>query len=134
MRAAVVVCALAAGMLGCGLGVRSADLFLLTRAGQGHPLTLLVSDAGTVRCNGGASKMLSSNLLLVARTLAGDLDKDAKAGLRVAPSAGSVARYTVKLQDGTISFPDTAAASHREFAQAELFTAQAAQSACGIAG
>jgi hypothetical protein len=41
-----------------------------------------------------------------------------------------VYRYTVKLQDGTISFPDTAGAAHRELAQAELFTTQIADGPC----
>ena len=31
------------GLVGCGLNIQAADLFLLTRTGQGHTLTLLVS-------------------------------------------------------------------------------------------
>jgi hypothetical protein len=127
--APVVAAAVAAG---CGLAVQSPDLFLLTRVGQGKPLRLLVNDGGTIRCNGGSPKKLSDPLLLQARTLASDLSKDAKAGLRIAASARSVASYTIKLQDGTISFPDTAAATHPELARAELFALQASQSACGV--
>jgi hypothetical protein len=119
---------------GCGLNVRSADLFLLERVGQGRPLTLLVNDGGTISCNGGRGKPLSDRLLLQARALATKLSDDAKAKLRLAPSANSVAYYTIKLQNGTIAFPDTAAASHHELADAELFAVQAAQSACGLSG
>jgi hypothetical protein len=124
--------AIAAAAAGCGLNVQSADLFLLTRAGQGKRLTLLTSDAGTVRCNGGASKALSGPLLLQARDLATSLDNDAKANLRIPATAASVYRYTIKLQNGTISFPDTAAATHKELAQAELLAVQVAEGPCGL--
>jgi hypothetical protein len=116
---------------GCGLNVQSADLFVLTRTGPGNALTLLVTDSGTIRCDGGPAHTLPDPLLLQARQLAGDLDQDVKVKLRIAPVAGSVYSYAVKLQDGTLSFPDKAAATHSELARAELFTAQAAQTACG---
>jgi hypothetical protein len=123
---------LAAGVLGagCGENVESPDLFLLTRTGQGSKLTLLVNDSGTIRCDGGPVRQLPDPMLLQARDLASSLDKDAKDGLRVAPAAGSVYSYTIKLQDGTISFPDTAAAQHSELAQAELFALQADHGPC----
>jgi hypothetical protein len=121
-------------LAGCGLNVQSADLFALTRTGQGKPLTLLVNDGGTVRCDGGSAKQLPDQLLLQARDLATSLDNDAKAKLRVPASAGTVASYTVKLQDGTVSFPDTAGSRHAEFAQAELFALQVAQRVCGLPG
>ena len=127
--------ALAGGLAtGCGLGVQSPDLFLLTRTGQGRTLTLLVNDGGTIKCNGGGSKPLPDPLLLRARDLATSLDKDAKARLRVPATRVSVFSYSVKLQDGTITFPDTAASRRSELAQAELFTVQAAQQACGLSG
>ncbi|MGI8430261.1 MAG: hypothetical protein ACR2OB_13405 [Solirubrobacteraceae bacterium] len=115
---------------GCGLAVRSPDLFLLTRSGQGKPLALLVSDGGTIRCNSGKAKPLSDHLLIQARALATDLDKDAKARLAVAASRGSVFSYTLKLQDGTISFPDTAAGTRHELSEAEQFAVQAGHLAC----
>jgi hypothetical protein len=122
-------------LAGCGLGVRSPDLFVLTRSGEGKTLTLVVNDGGTIRCNGGSPKQLSDQLLLQARDLATALDKDAKAKLQIAAAArGSVNFYTVKLPDGKITFPDTAAATHHELAQAELFAVQAAQGPCGLSG
>ena len=36
--------------------------------------------------------------------------------------------------DGTISFPDTAARSRSELAQLELFAVQASQTPCGLGG
>jgi hypothetical protein len=133
-RAAVGVI-LAVGLLaGCGFGVQSPDLFLMTRTGQGRTLTLLLNDGGTIRCNRGRTRRLADPLLLRARDLATSLDNDARRGLRVPATANSAFQYTVKLQDGTISFPDTAAAKHSELAQAELFAVQAAQRACGLSG
>ena len=117
----------------CGLNVRSPDLFVLKRTGEGQTLTLLVNDDGTIRCNGGEPKQLPDKQLLVARDLATSLNNDAKAKLQLAAGLpGSVDFYTVTLPNGKITFPDTAARSHKELAQAELFTVQAAQSPCGL--
>jgi hypothetical protein len=135
MSRALVGAVLASGLLaGCGLGIQSADLFLMTRTGQGRTLTLLVNDGGTIRCDGARARPLADPLLIRARDLATNLDTDAKRELRIPVPARSVFHYTVKLQDGTISFPDTAAAKHSELAQAELFAVQAAQQACGLNG
>ncbi len=135
MSRAVAVAVLAAGLAtGCGFDVQSPDLFVLTRTGQGATLTMLLNDGGTIRCDGGRTRALADPLLLRARDLATSLDDDAKRGLRIPVPANSVFHYTVKLQDGTISFPDTAAAKHPELAEVELFAVQAAQQACGLSG
>ena len=136
MRRAALVLSLAGALAGCGLNVQSPDLFLLTRTGQGHKLTLLVNDGGTIRCNRGAPRSLSDPLLLQARDLAGGLGGDAQEGLRIPSARDSVNRYTIRLQQGTISFPDTAAASGKypRLAQAEQFAVQAAQQSCGLSG
>jgi hypothetical protein len=131
---AVLGLALALALAGCGLNVQSPDLFLLTRTGQGPKLTLLVNDGGTIRCNGGHQRQLPDPLLIQARTLASDLDGDAKQGLRIAAGPRSVASYRIELADGTISFPDTAAAHRHELAEAEQFALQASQQVCGLPG
>jgi hypothetical protein len=133
MRPTVIVSLLGVLLLsGCGLNVTSADLFVLTRTGPGSTLKLLVNDGGTIRCNGGRTRSLSNPLLLRARDLASSLDKDVKGHLTLRAKPNTVYTYRVELQDGTLTFPDTAASGHKEIAQAELFTVQAAQSACGI--
>lgn len=129
-RPPVLLIAACLVLAGCGLNVNSPDLFVLTRTGQGQTLTMLVNDGGTIRCNGGKTKPLPDKLLLSARDLADKLDADAKKGLHIPRTARSVFFYSVRLQDGTISFPDTAAAQHSELATAEQFVLQAAQ-ACG---
>jgi hypothetical protein len=122
---------LAAALTACGLNVQAPDLFLLTRTGGGPRLTLLVSDDGTIRCNG-HSKQLPDKMLLVARDLAITLNNDAKRGLRIPRAPDSVALYSVRVQQGTISFPDTAARNHPTLAQLELFAVQASQGPCGL--
>ena len=133
MRPATAVLACAAlALAGCGLNVQSADLFLLTRTGQGQKLTLLVNDAGTIACNGAKPRPLANRFLLQARDIAEELDSDVQNKVRFPRRAGATFIFTVKLQDGTITFPDTAAPGHHEVSDAELFTLQAARQACGL--
>jgi hypothetical protein len=133
MRTAAALLVAAAMLAGCGLNVQSADLFQVTRTGQGQKLTLLVNDAGTIACNGGKPKSLPDPLLLQARDLTTSLNNDAKSKLRYpGEPPGSVFSYTVKVQNGTFTFPDTAARSRKELARLELFLVQAAGSPCGI--
>jgi hypothetical protein len=124
----------AAGLLAGCFDVQSADLFLLTRTGQGGTLTLLVNDGGTIRCNGAKAKPLSDSALITARDLSDNLATDAQNHLTIPPAPGSVYHFTIKLQQGTISFPDRAAATRKVLAQAELFAAQSAQRDCGENG
>ena len=133
MRAGVAVALLVAvGLGGCGLDVQSPDLFQVTRSGAGRHLTLLVNDAGTISCNGGKPKSLPDPQLLQARDLASSLNADVKSKLRFPVNARSVFTYTVKVQNGTMSFPDTAASARKELSQLELFVLQAAANPCGL--
>ena len=126
--------ALAGALAGCGLSVQSADLFLLTRTGQGPKLTLLVSDSGSIRCDGGKSRPLSDSLLIQARDLSDNLAQDAANKLSLPSRRGTVFAYRVTLQQGTIAFSDRDTKGHIELAQTELFAVQAAQQACGLSG
>ena len=119
---------------GCGFDVQLQDLFLLTRTGQGTKLTLLVNDDGSVSCDGGKSKMLSSSMLITARNLADSLGGDASHNLDLPPRPGTVYRYTIKLEQGTIRFSDRDTAHFPNLAQAELFTVEAAQQVCRLTG
>jgi hypothetical protein len=120
-------------LTGC-LNVQSADLFLLTRTGQGSKLTLLVNDSGTIRCNGGKAKPISNSTLIAARDLSDNLATDAQNGLTIRDVAGSVYYFRIRMQQGTIAFPDKAAGRRQVLAQAELFATQAAQRDCGLSG
>ncbi len=129
-----VILALALALGACGLDVQEPDLFLLTRTGQGPRLTLLVNSGGTIRCNGGRARTISDARLIQARDLSDNLGNDASAHLRLPTVAGSVAYYTIRMEQGTIRFPDIAARTRRPLAQAELFATETAQQVCGLAG
>jgi hypothetical protein len=132
MRVALVLLAMTGVLAGCGFDVQSPDLFQVTRVGQGQRLTLLVNDGGTISCNGGKRKPLTDPQLLQARDLATQLNNDVNAKLKFPASARSVFSYTVKVSNGTFTFPDTAADSRKELSQLELFVVQAAADPCGI--
>ena len=130
---AALAVAVAVLLAGC-FDVQSPDLFLLTRTGQGGKLTLLVNDGGTIRCDGAKAKPISDNALVTARDLSDNLVTDAQNKLTIPRAPGSIYYFTIKLQQGTISFPDRAAATRKVLAQAELFAAQAAQQECRVTG
>ena len=118
-----------------GSGETSPDLFLLTRAGSlpGARLTLLVNDGGTVRCNGGAPRMLPDPRLLDARGIASDLSDDAKKGLTLPAPRGSLLRFRVRTQDGTVTFSDVDAVRRPVLGRVVAFTRTVAQDVCGLA-
>ena len=133
LAVAVLAVAVAVLVAGC-FDVQSPDLFLLTRTGPGAKLTLLVNDGGTIRCDGAKAKAISNNGLITARDLSENLVTDAQNHLTIPKAPGSVYYYTIKLQEGTVSFPDRAAATRKVLAQAELFATQAAQQDCRLTG
>lgn len=125
--------AIAIGLAGC-FDVQSPDLFLLTRSGPGGRLTLLVGYGGTIRCDGHRARSMPDAMLIQARDLADNLVSDAGRGLTIPRTPDTVDYYRIEMQQGTISFPDRAAATHPTLAQAELFALHAAQQVCGLAG
>jgi hypothetical protein len=131
--AAALAALLSLLLAGC-FDVQSPDLFLLTRTGQGRKLTLLVNDAGTIRCDGAKAKPISNTALITARDLSDNLATDAQNGLKIPNAAGSIYYFTIKLAQGTVAFPDRAAAGRQVLAQAELFAARTAQQECGVPG
>ena len=116
----------------CGFDVRSADVLLLTRTGQGSTLTLLINDGGTISCDGRAAKPLNDSLLIRARDLAVNLSADATSNLHLPAGPGTIFTYRIKLQAGTVVFSDHDTMRHPILAQAEVFAAQAAQQACNL--
>jgi len=90
-------------LAGCGLGVKSPDLFLLTRTGQGEKLTMLVNDGGTIRCNRGRSRPLSDHFLLQARDIAENLDSDVQNNVHFDSPPSSTFTFTVTGTSGSLS-------------------------------
>lgn len=124
---------LLAALLG-GCGASPPDLFVLTRSGSlpGAKLTLLVNDGGTVRCNGGRERPLPDRLLLDARDIATSLSKEAHDQLLLPAPAGSLLRYRLRTQDGTVTFSDVDAVRRRKLGAVIAFARGVAREVCGL--
>ena len=125
---------LAAGALLAGCGQAGADLFVVTRTGQGPgaALTLRVADDGFVRCNGGPRRRITDQQLLLAREIERELDGDAKQRTSRPPGPGSVFSYAVSLESGTVRFSDTSPGVSKEERKAAAFTREAATGPCHL--
>ena len=128
--AAVLVCLVVAG---CGADYP--DLLVLHRTGSlpAARLTLLVNDGGTVSCNGGVEHQLPPRLLLDARRVATDLMEEARDDLTLPAPRGSLLRFRLRTQDGTVTFSDVDAVRRPELAPVIVFARQVAQDVCGLA-
>ena len=119
-------------LIAAGCGSPSADLFLVNRSGSDRNanLTLLVSDDGTVTCNG-AKHEIPNDKLLDARKLTRALSPQAQLHLVLPPRPGAVLSYKVRMEAGTVTFSDTSRPLPTEFAELELFTKSIAEDVCG---
>jgi hypothetical protein len=105
MRRCAIAAVLAAAVL-TGCGGPPADLFVAERTGDvpGAKLKMLVSD-GSVRCNGGPEKEISSAQVLQGRAIATDL-ADVKQS-DIPDEKPVIFGFTVRSEWGTIHFADT---------------------------
>jgi hypothetical protein len=103
------VLALVLALAPAGCGGEAHDLFLVQRAGTvpGARLALRVTDDGRASCNRGPLVDIASDQLIAARELQRDLEPLARRRLALAPGPGSVLRYRVVLEDGSVRFADT---------------------------
>ena len=131
MRRALAALVAAAWLAGCGSP--SPDLFVVTRSGPDPAanLTMVVSDGGSVTCNG-KEHPLDAKRLLQARELARDLSKQAELGLELPPGPNSNLSYKVKLESGTVEFSDTSKGNPQAFFQLAAFTKDVSERVCGI--
>lgn len=133
---------LAAGCLAAlaACGAPSADLYVVERTGStpGARLSMLVGDGGTVSCNRGPDKAISSAQLIEAREIAGELNGDeeepgpAARGVDLAPGPGSILRYRVRSEAGSVSFSDTSKGQPEAFYRLARLTRQLAKGVCGL--
>lgn len=125
--------ALVAALLAAGCGTPSADLFVVERTGDlpDAELTLLVSDGGTVRCDGGEERQMAQDRLLEARELARDLAPVLEAEPRLPAAEGSLLRYRVIAGEGEATFADTSPRLPPALAQVQRFTRAVARETCG---
>jgi hypothetical protein len=131
-RAAAAPLIALAALAGCG--TPSADLFAVQRSGSvaGAKLDMVVSDGGTVRCNGKTSVDITDNELLDARELQRDLKDAAERHLELTPRPGSVFRYEVRTPDGTVRFADNSPGARGALARLTLFVRQVAMQRCRL--
>jgi hypothetical protein len=124
---------LAVCVLLAGCGAPAADLFVVHRTGadRNANLTMLVTDDGTVTCNG-KPHPVSGDTLLQARQLTRDLSKQAELNLTLPPGPNPVLSYRVRMQAGTIAFADTSRPLPRSFTELTLFTKNVSEDVCGL--
>jgi hypothetical protein len=116
-----------------GCGTESPDLFEVRRSGPDKPanVTMLISDGGSVTCNG-KDHALDAARLLRARELARTLAEQAELSLDLPPGPGANLSYRVRLEQGTVAFSDTSPGSPRSFQQLAAFTKDVTERVCGI--
>jgi hypothetical protein len=131
VRWAALLAGCAALVAGCGY--EAPDLFAVTRSGADRAanVTLVVSDGGSVKCNGKSHEM-DAKLLLRARQLARDLGKQAELGLVLPPGPGSTLRYKARLESGQVAFSDRSAGQPTDFFRLAQFTKDVSEDVCGI--
>lgn len=129
--ATVLAPALLAG--GCG-GVLSPDLFVVYRSGSAPAakLTVLVNEEGVVRCDGGAPHHLDDPQIIEARTIQEGLQGPASRRESFPAAKGSVLSYSVRSQDGAVSFADNSPGQPQVTRKLAAFVLSVAQGVCGI--
>ena len=130
MRRAVLLVAL----LLAGCGSPAPDLFEVKRSGadRNANLTLLVSDDGSVTCNGGQRRPVDNETLLRARELERDLSEQAELHFVLPPGPNAVLSYRVRMQAGSLGFADTSRPLPAAFARLTSFTSDVTERECGI--
>ena len=132
--------AAAAGFAGCG-GGPSVDLFLVSRSGTipGARLVLRVTDDGRASCNGRPLVDIASKDLIDAREARRQLEGDepddvgpADRGLSLPPGPGSVLRYVVRSQAGTVRWADSSPHQPAVFADLAALTRRIAKGPCAL--
>ncbi|HXE43697.1 MAG TPA: hypothetical protein VN635_00725 [Conexibacter sp.] len=76
---------------------------------------------------------LSDPQLLAARRIQEDVADDAKKDLVLPARAGSLLRFRIRTQDGTVTFSDVDAGARPELGRVIAFTRTVAQDVCGFA-
>ena len=124
---------LLAAVVLAGCGSPPPDLFLVTRSGPDPAanLTMLVSDGGSVTCNG-KEHPLDADRLLTARQLQRDLAKQAELGIQLPQGANGELAYKVRMEAGSLTFGDESAQIPKTFLRLAAFTADVTEHVCKI--
>jgi hypothetical protein len=130
---AAIVVSIALIASGCG-GVSAQDLFIVYRTGASPhaKLTLLVNEEGGVTCNGGKVLKIGDAQIVKARAIQEELEKPASEHLVLPAAPGSVLRYYVRDENGTVDFADNSHSQPKVLRQLVLFVLQTAQQVCHL--
>jgi hypothetical protein len=117
-----------------GCGTASPDLFAVSRTGKdpNANVRMVVSDGGTVTCNGGKAKALPGDMLLQARELSRKLDAQAALSIDLPAEKNSTLRYVVHTEAGKVAFSDTSRGRTKTIDQLVAFTKDVVEDVCGI--
>jgi hypothetical protein len=122
-----------------GCGTPSADLMLVQRTGTipGARLHLRVQDGGEVTCNRERKASLTSKQLIDARAIVTDLEGKEGGGpatrdAKLPPGRGSILRYDVRVEAGTVAFSDTSRGQPQAFYRLAKLVRDVARQACGL--
>jgi hypothetical protein len=131
VRRALPVVALVLVLAGCGS--RPPDLFVVDRSGadRNANVELLVSDGGSVKCNG-HEHALDAERLMTARQLLRELAPQAELGIELPPGPGTQLSYRVRMETGTIAFSDRSQGVPATFQRLAAFTKDVTERVCGI--
>ena len=132
MRRAAIVALAAAGLL-TGCGSPPPDLFAVERSGAdtNANLRLVVSDGGSVSCDGHEHE-LDAERLLTARQLVRDLAPQAELSIELPRGPGTQLSYRVSMESGSVAFSDRSPGVPRTFLRVAAFTKDVAEEVCGI--
>jgi hypothetical protein len=132
MRTRAAAALLAAGAL-AGCGTPSPDLFEVRRTGAdpNANVTVVVSDGGTVTCDG-ERHTLGGERLLRAREVERELRPQAELNLELPRGPGASLSYRVRLEAGTVAFSDTSRRNPRSFQALAAFTKDLTERVCGL--
>ena len=131
MRAAPAAVVLLLLLAGCG--TPPPDLFSVDRSGadRNANVRMVVSDGGSVTCNG-ARHPLDADRLLTARELHRELIPQAELHLELPPGPQAQLTYRAAMEQGSVAFTDTSDALPDSFLRLAAFTKDVAERVCDI--
>lgn len=129
----VAACTAILVLASCGTQ-QSADLFVVKRTGKipGANLTLLVSDGGTARCNGGSPQPLPNDMLLQAREITKQLAEDKTKPVPAIGVVNPIYEFEVKFGAGGVSWQDGNPHVPESFKQIAYLTRRIAKQVCHL--
>jgi hypothetical protein len=133
VRRVVLLPACVAAAVVAGCGTPGADLFVAHRTGAipGAELRMRTIDDGHVVCNGREHELDGHDLIL-SRVLVVDLQKFAKAHTTLPAGHPSILRFSIRTQDGNVSFSDTSPGQPPVFYRAAQLIRTIAKRSCGL--